>query len=379
MAQTGRAGGDPEKPKAKIVAIIFGIVLLLAGSVGLFWNEWRSASRTATLLAGERSVVSLDVQSMPTPLPAGLVHLAGQAQPSEAIVDDVFPVRSEGLRLDRTVEMYQWREHREGSGDDREYRYEQVWAEGRIPSERFRAGGSRVNPAPPTIASERRYPTEVSIGAFGVAPTLLVHLPASEAVVVTGAGDVYVGGELYRATGAAFSTSRQPSPEIGDVRVRFEAVPAGPISVLGGINGSTVGRWTAPNGQSIAMASPGTTTADAMLAAAYRSNALSTWGIRLAATLVVFVGLALLLPRLDRHIPRIRALRADLEAALVLPLGVVLAAAWASLVIAAAWIVFRPLMSLALIVASITLLLLFIWAGERRARSRGAGSMSEPR
>jgi hypothetical protein len=276
MGQTGRAGGDLEKPKPKIVAIIFGSVLLLAGSIGLFWNEWRSAGRTATLLAGERSVVSLDAQSVPTPLPAGLVHLAGQARPSEAIVDDVFPVRSEGLRLDRTVEMYQWREHREGSGDDREYRYERVWAEGRIPSERFRAGGSRANPAPPPIASERRYPTEVSIGAFGVAPALVELLPASEAVIVTGAGDVYVGGELYRATGAAFSNGRQASPEIGDVRVRFEAVPAGPISVLGVVDGAVVDRWTAPNGQILAMASPGSTTAQAMLAAAYRSNALAT-------------------------------------------------------------------------------------------------------
>ena len=366
MGQTGRAGGDLEKPKPKIVAIIFGSVLLLAGSIGLFWNEWRSAGRTATLLAGERSVVSLDVQSVPTPLPAGLVHLVGQARPSEAIVDDVFPVRSDGLRLDRTVEMYQWREHREGSGDDREYRYERVWAEGRIPSERFRAGGSRVNPAPPPIASERRYPSEVSIGAFGVAPTLLDLLPASETVAVTGASDVYVGGELYRATGAAFSTSRQPLPEIGDVRVRFQAVPVGTISALGGVDGSIVDHWTAPNGESVAMASPGLTTADAMLAAAYRSNALTTWGIRLAATLVVFVGMALLLPRLDRHIPKIRDLRAKLKAGLVLPLAVVLATAWASLVIAAAWVVFRPLMSLALLAGSIALLFLLIWAAERR-------------
>lgn len=63
----------------------------------------------------------------------------------------------------------------------------------------------------------------------------------------------------------------------------------------------------------------------------------------------------------------------------MLPLGVTLAVAWAVAIVAMAWVVFRPLMSLALIVASITLLVLLIWVGERRARSRGAGSTSEPR
>ena len=379
MASAGGTGGDRQKPKPKVVATILCVVLLLAGSAGLFWNEWRSASQSATLLAGERSVVSLAANAVPTVPPAGLVHLAAEARPREAIVDDVFPVRSDGLRLDRTVEMYQWRELREGSGDDREYRYERVWAEGRIPSEHFRAGGSRVNPAPPSIASGRAYPTEVSIGAFGVAPALVELLPASEAVIVTGAADVYVGGQLYRAPGAAFSTSHQSSPEIGDVRVRFAAVPAGPISVLGGVDGSIVDRWTAPNGKSLAMASPGVRTADAMLAAAYRSNALATWGIRLAATLALFVGQALLLSRLDRHFQGIRALHAELQAGLVLPLGVTLAVAWALVIIAVAWAVFRPLMSLGLITASIVMLFVLIWVSERRARSRGARSTSECR
>jgi hypothetical protein len=151
-------------------------------------------------------------------------------------------------------------------------------------------------------------------------------------------------------------------------------VPAGPISVLGGVDGSTIDRWVAPNGQSIVMASPGSTSADAMLAAAYRSNAFTTWGIRLAATLVVFVGLALLLPRLDRHFPRVRELRAELQSGLVLPFGVTLAAAWALIVVAVAWLVFRPVASVGLILASIALLFLLIRIGERRARSKGRES-----
>lgn len=378
MTPTPASGGERRKPKRKIVATVVGITLLLAGSAGLFWNEWRSAARTATLLAGERSVVSLAVDAVPTVPPAGLVHLAGEARASETIVDALFLVRSDGLRLDRTVEMYQWREHREGSGDDREYRYERVWAEGRIPSERFRAGGSRVNPAPPPIASERRYPTEVTIGAFGVAPDLLDLLPADEAIVLAGAGDVYLGGELYRPVGTAFSNSQRPAPEIGDIRVRFQAVPAGPISILGGIDGSMIGSWTAPNGESLAIASPGLATADTMLAGAYRSNALATWGARLAATLVVLVGQALLLPQLDRRFPRFRAHRAALRAAFVLPLGLMLAITWALVVIAVAWAVFRPLMSLALIAVSIFLLFILVIVADHRAKVGSAKSTSRP-
>jgi hypothetical protein len=374
MAPTPTTAGPSKQPKRKTVALVVGTLLVLAASVALFWNEWRSASRNAALVAGERGLVEIGIDRVPAAVPSGLVHLGGPARPSGAIADPIFPVREAALRLDRIVEMYQWREHREGSGDNRTYRYERVWAEGRIASERFRAGGTRINPAAPAIASVRLYPDEVAIGTYALAPALIDLLPASAVVTVPPPGEVFLRSQLLRADGTGYTTTRGAAPEIGDVRVRFRAVPAGTVSVLGGLDGSVLRPWRAPGGGAVALAEPGLVTPQAMLGKAYRSNALQTWAIRLAATVALFVGLSLMLSALRRTSTAIAGWKARLEARLALPLAVSLAVAWGVVVIALAWLLFRPLMSMALVAASVALFSLLVAFAGRRPAAGGSGN-----
>ena len=350
-----------KKPKRKAAIAFFGLLLVLAGSVALFWNEWRSASRSATLIAGERAVVSASFDRVPPEGTAGLVHLAGPARPSGPVADPLFPVATQALRLDRVVEMYQWREFSQGTGDNRTDNYEPVWAEGRIPSERFRDRMRHTNPQAPAIASARFYPGEVALGAYAVAPEVLDLLPAREGVVAAPGREVFVEGRAYRGEGSAFLTGSLANPEIGDVRVRFSAVPVGEISLLAGLDGSTLRAWIAPNGGSIALAEPGLMTAAQMFSAAYRSNALWTWAVRFAGTLGVFVGLSILLGHIARRVPPLADLQARLRGAIALTLALALALA----VIALAWLIFRPLMSLGLVAASTVLIL-----GLRALRAR---------
>ncbi len=356
-----KAKTGPKKPKRKAAIAVFGLLLVLAGSVALFWNEWRSASQSATLIAGERAVVGASVGRVPPEGTAGLVHLAGPARPSGPAVDPLFAVTHDALRLDRVVEMYQWREFSQGTGDNRTDNYEPVWAEGRIPSERFRDRMRHTNPQAPAIASARFYPDEVALGAYGVAPELLDLLPANEGVVAAPGREVFIEGRAFRGEGSAFLAGSLANPEIGDVRVRHRAVPAGEISVIAGLDGSVLGTWTAPNGGTIAMAEPGLRTSGQLFGAAYRSNALWTWAIRFAGTLGVFVGLSVLLGHIARRVPPL----ADLQARLKGPIAVTLALAWALAVIALAWLIFRPLTSVGLVAVSAVLLL-----GLRALRAR---------
>jgi hypothetical protein len=295
--------------------------------------------------------LSLGIERVPIDATGRLVHLAGPARPSGPVRDPVFAVVQSALRLDRIVEMYQWREHDQGSGDNRTTRYEQVWAEGRIASERFRERVGRSNPAAPPFASERFYPAEVALGAYGVALDLVDLLPAVAAIAVPAGNEIFVGGLTLRGDGGAFVTSTGSRPAIGDVRVRFRAVPAGEVSVLAGLDGSVLRPWPAPNGGTIALVEPGLENAREMLGAAYRMNALHTWGIRLAATLAVFVGLSLALGRPGRRVAWLGTLQAKLQA----PIALVVAIVWSLAVIALAWAIFRPLVSLALVVSSIAL------------------------
>lgn len=343
----------PKKHKRKAAIAVFGLILVLAGSVALFWNEWRSASQSATLIAGERAVARAGLDRVPSEGMSGLVHLAGPARPSDLTSDPLLPVTTEALRLDRVVEMYQWREFSQGTGDNRTDNYEAIWAEGRIPSERFRDRMRHSNPAAPAIASARFYPDEVALGVFAVAPEILDLLPANEGVVAAPGREVFIEGRALRGEGSAFLTGSLANPEIGDVRVRYQAVPAGEISVLAGLDGSVLGPWTAPNGGTIALAEPGLRTSGQMFGAAYRSNALTTWAIRFAGTLGIFVGLSILLGHIARRVPPL----ADLQARLKGPIALTLALATALAVIALAWVAFRPLMSLGLVAVSTVLIL----------------------
>jgi hypothetical protein len=342
-----------KKPKRKAAIGIFGLILILAGSAALFWNEWRSATATATLIAGERALVDVSLDRVPPEATTGLVHLVGPASPSGPIADPLLPLSHAALRLDRVVEMYQWREFSQGTGDNRTDNYEAVWAEGRIPSERFRDRMRHSNPAAPSIQSARFYPDEVTLGAYAVAPDILDQLRASEGVAVPQGREVFIDGRALRGDGSAFLSGSATHPEIGDLRIRFMAVPVGEISVLAGLDGSTLRPWTAHNGGSIAMAEPGPRTASQLLATAYRSNALTTWLIRAAGWLGIFVGSSILLGHIARRVPPI----ADLKARLKGPIAATLALAWALAVIALAWVIFRPLLSLGLVAASAILFL----------------------
>jgi hypothetical protein len=347
------------------------VILVLAGTGLLFWNEWRSATRMATLIAGEHSLLALDSRQVPADATGRLVHLAGPARPSGAVGDPVFPIVESALRLDRIVEMYQWREREEGSGDNRTTRYEQVWAEGRIASERFRERVGRNNPAAPRFASERFHPAEVVLGVYGVDPDLVDLLPADVTIAVPAGSEIFVGALTLRGDGGAFVTNAGDRPAIGDVRVRFRIVPGGDVSVVAGLDGSVLRPWSAPNGGTIALAEPGLRSARELLRSAYRMNALHTWGIRLAALLAVFVGLSLLLGRWLRRANGF----VDLQGSSAAPVVLVVALAWTLAVIALAWALFRPLVSVALVVTSI--LLFGLWRALASWRRSSAPTRTE--
>jgi hypothetical protein len=373
MGELTAGPAGPRRRKRGTAIVIVGLILLVAGTVALFWNEWRSASSTATLMAGERGLVSVGPDRVPGDIGDRLVHVAGPARPGGVVQDPVFAIAQSALRLDRIVEMYQWREHSEGSGDNRTTRYEQVWAEGRIASERFRERVGRSNPPAPPFASERFQPAEVALGALGVAPELIDLLPAEAAVVLPQGQELFVGGMALRSDGRAFLSGLASRPAIGDVRVRFRVVPPGEISVLAGLDGSVLRPWTAPNGGRIAMVMPGVVSASDMLGAAYRANALRTWGFRAAGTLGAFVGLSLLLHGLRRRHPDLTLLGAKVSAATVMTLAI----AWSLLVVAIAWAIFRPLLSLGLVMASAVLFALIRALRARRAEPAGRSAASD--
>lgn len=371
MAQRAR------KPKTqKASGLVVGLVLIGAASVALVWNEWRSASAVATLLAAERHVVGAALERVPVGDAGRLLHLAGPARVAAPTIDPLFGVGGLVLRLDRTVEMLQWREQSEGSGNDRTFRYERVWAAARIPSEQFTERRGRTNPPAPPFTSERFYPTDATLGAYGLGREVLDRLRPLDPVSPGSTALINVRGLELRATAGGFQTGTPEAPAIGDVRVRFGGVPQGDYSVLAGLDGSVLQPWRAPGGAPFLLVEPGLKTIAEMLGPPQRENRRTTWLVRFGGTLALFVGFTILLARLARMVPLLGGLASKFSA----PIALTLAVTQALVLVAAGWLAFRPLFSLGLLVAGILLLLVLRWlrAGRPEDRLAPAGAAAPP-
>ncbi|MSP02294.1 MAG: hypothetical protein EXR07_14770 [Acetobacteraceae bacterium] len=92
-------------------AALFGLILVPAAIVLLYWNEGRAVDAIRALNRGAASIVEVSAAAIDPGADGKLVHMSGMMQPTRPARDPVFGVTAEGLlRLSRTVEMYQWEE-----------------------------------------------------------------------------------------------------------------------------------------------------------------------------------------------------------------------------------------------------------------------------
>src|SRR5690606_8948731 len=165
-----------------------------------------------------------------------------------------FGVEVDGVRLERTVEMYQWREvtrsetQKTAGGSERTvevHAYEQVWSPRAIDSSSFQEAG-HDNP-PLALESATFDAVNVVLGQYRVTPSLLAQIHELEPVEPeeSVASSAPIGKKVYVA-GDAYFIGRSPvSPQIGDLRVTFRYVPDGQeVSVLGRQANNTFTSWT---------------------------------------------------------------------------------------------------------------------------------------
>src|SRR5262249_26965693 len=142
------------------------------------------------------------------------------------------------VRLHRKVEMFQWKEHSEtkthkevGGSETKEttYSYVKEWSDSPIDSARFKRPDGHGNPGMP-IRGAVYDASAPAVGAYRLDDPLVHKLenykslaPESSALP---AGYARNGDQLYRGANPA-------EPAIGDLRVSFEAVSAGVVSVVG--------------------------------------------------------------------------------------------------------------------------------------------------
>ncbi|HOI96649.1 MAG TPA: TMEM43 family protein [Syntrophobacter fumaroxidans] len=385
----GFSGGDtytevtrqslPSKIGSSFGGLFFGLILVIAGIVLLFWNEGRTVKTHRALEEGAAAVVSAGPETVNAVNQGKLVHMTGQADSDATLADPEFGISAKALRLKRSVEMYQWKEdeksesqkNSDGSTTKRTtYSYRKVWSSSRIDSSRFKKQEGHSNPAAMPYR-EKVFDARTRFGAFTLPPTLVAKIPGEEDLPVPdppATVPASLQGKARVHEGAWYVGQNPQEPAVGDVKVRFRIKKPGTVSVIAKQWGNTFEPYITKNGREIELVAAGAQSPETMFAHAVDENKTLSWILRGVGFLVIFIGLLLVLNPfvvlLDAFsfLGNIFVLGSlvqgiqGLVAAGIFVVSLILGLILALVTIAIAWMFYRPLLAVLLIAAAVGLL-----------------------
>lgn len=168
--------------------ILIGLLLIVVGIGGLFWNEGRTIKRTKALQEAASVLVETTPDSVDPNNEGKLLYLTGEAVTEETLTDPYFNISTKALKLYRKVEIYQWVENvttstERGSGGSEttttNYSYSKEWQEGLIDSSSFHDPG-HDNPTSAPVESCSFTASSITLGAFTLSPSLIDLIPADQ-------------------------------------------------------------------------------------------------------------------------------------------------------------------------------------------------------
>jgi Transmembrane protein 43 len=367
---------------ASIKSVLIGLVLFVVAFPVLFWNEGRAVQTAKSLEEGAGAVVTVPADAVDPGKEGKLVHVSGPVSTEGELVDPELGVQSQGVKLIRRVEMYQWKEDEKsekkkklGGGEETvtTYTYEKSWSHDAIDSSSFQESGGHENPGSFPIQENTVVADPVHVGSFTLSDEQVEQLSEGRPLQVTEAMREAVpeplGPQLQVSEGRFYLGETPGAPQVGDVRISFEVVNPETASLIGVQTGETFVAYQAEAGDSILMVEEGTHTADEMFKAAQAANTVMTWIIRAGGFLMMFIGLIAVFKPLSVFADVVPLFGTMLGAGLGI-FSFLLAAALSTVTIAVAWIFYRPLLGIGLLVLALAGLFWLVSLGRKKKRQR---------
>lgn len=366
-----------------IKSAFFGFLLVVAACVLLFWAEGRAVKTARSLDEGSGLVIEVEAGRIDPANDGKLVHVSGAVVPEDVPSDTRLGISAAGsVWLGRRVEMFQWKEIRrevERTGNDGKtskatvYDYEKVWSETSIDSTGFKSASAPSNPEMRLKSDDFSVGT-VRIGAFRLAGSDVARLGVVSSLSLTDTGAAGVmsaigGNGLVWLIDNRYVLARDPdAPEIGDLRIGYRRGDLDAASAVGAQSGDRLSRFTTSNGRELFLIQSGKVPAAEMFKDAMAGNTVLTWVIRIGGLGLMFAGFMLtfkLITGIAGSIPVIGGLIRT-GTALV---AITLTLATGSIVIAAGWVFYRPLLALVIIAGGVGLAVALGVLGQKTAKT----------
>lgn len=372
-----------------ISGIFIGLLLIIAMVIGLFWNEGRAVQTARSLTEGAGLVVSVPADKVDPANENKLVHVTGPVTADTQPSDPDFAITAPGIRLERTVEMYQWIEEKKtetktevGGGETTvtTYTYSKAWSEEAHNSSSFDDPSGHENP-PMEIRSKDNQVPEAKLAAFTLDKPVLDLIGGQKALPVDPAklaeiDAAYPGTKRVSVTEGRIYLGFNPTqPAIGDYRIGYEIVPLQTISVIGRQSGSMFTPYQTEAGDALLMVDEGNVPAEKMFADAQNANTVLTWILRAVGVLLLAVGFALVfapLAVIADFVPFVGSMVRFGTGLISLVLAIVVG----TVTIAVAWFWYRPVLSAIILAVGLAIAAGVYYIG--RARRKNAPAASAP-
>lgn len=370
-----------QRVKKSFGGIGSGLLLLVVGTILLWWNEGRAVKTTKMLKEAAGVTVEMtDIGTVDPQFDGKLVHATGMTATIDSLIDPDFGIGVTGVKLVRKVEYYQWVEKSKSTTKDKvggsqetttTYTYEKKWVSSPVNSEEFHdpeyQGANRIK----IVVDDLRQTAEnVTFGAYRLNKSQIASISGEQPYVFSESDPERITNELFKEECQADTTlavkiqnnvvsfgRKTGTPEVGDVRVTFTKVLPCEVSLMAQVSGDTFVPFTAKNGKSFDVLQTGVLSADQMYEGQHSANKMWLWILRFLGIFLVIGGLKGIfgfLETLAKVVPFI----ANIIGAGVGLVCSLVGFAWSFIVIAIAWLAYRPVLGISLIVIAVALIVL---------------------
>ena len=427
-----------------------GIMLFLAGTALLWWNEGR-AVKTEKMLdeAGNAYVEMPNPNKKDASLEGELICGTALATTEDSLTDGEFGIGAKAIAISRKVEYYQWVEHAQEKREDKlggkeeittVYTYNKQWVSSPVESAQFKDPAyQKKNMVLTTVENEEQWAENVSFGAYKLPESLIHSISSAEAMELVISEELLAQFDKNTQTayerfyGIQKENTQQPtqqpaqqpaipdsirallpdsvraqldslqavsdsinkqmataenkkdleyihvagnilyfgrvpgSPEVGDVRVTFEKTVPAKVTVMAVVDGDTFKPYKAKNGKRFQTLVMGKKSGDEIIDAAKEANNVWLWILRIIGIVMVISGLKGVFNFLET-ILKVVPFVANIVGWGVGAICTVIGIAWSLIVIAIAWLFYRPLLGIALLAIAGFLVWVFAFKGKDKLK-----------
>ena len=379
-----------------------GIILFIAATVLLWWNEGRAVKTTKMLNEAQGAYVEMENPSKIDPaLDGELVHATALATTQDSLVDARFGFGATAISLQRSVEYYQWVEHAESKSEDKlggkevtttTYTYTKEWVSSPVQSSEFKDPEyQNKNMVLTVVEPETQWAQNVSFGAYklnealthGISSREPVQLAISENILKDlndGISRIQKKDSLnyvHQDANVLYIGRVPSSPEVGDVRITWEKVVPAKVTIISQVDGDTFKAYKAKNGKTFQTLVMGKKDASEIFESEHSANKLLLWVLRILGVILVITGLKGIFGFLETLLKVVPFLANILGWGVSLVCTVV-GLVWSLIVIGLAWVTYRPVLGISLLVIAGLLVWVFAFKGKEQLKKLTAKASGQP-